>query len=136
MREIKFLLYLKTDQDCRKYAVTQIEYKRYGDFDINRIYYGDYYVIGEALKNGFANLAQYTGLKDVNGREIYEGDIVKGKYYTQGKENRFIGQVKFLSPSFQVVGINQYYGMNQELNSLYEVIGNIYENKEFLGETK
>ncbi len=79
---------------------------------------------------------QYTGLKDKNGREIYEGDVVKGHYYAYGKARRFIGEVKFIGVAFKVVGVKQYRGMHQELDRLYATIGNIYENPELLEETK
>jgi uncharacterized phage protein (TIGR01671 family) len=78
-------------------------------------------------------LMQYTGLKDKNGNEIYEGDIVKGHYWMNGKtDNRIIGEIEYVGCCFLVTGINQYKGLREELNSIFEVIGNIYENPELL----
>jgi uncharacterized phage protein (TIGR01671 family) len=77
-------------------------------------------------------LMQYTGLKDKNGKEIYEGDIVKGHWWENGKSHRHIGIVKYGMASFSVVGVKQYLGFSDRLNPTYEVIGNIHETPELL----
>lgn len=81
-------------------------------------------------------LLQFTGLKDKNGKEIYEGDVVKGYWWQKGKSHRHIGKVTYGMAAFKVVGVKQYFGMNDELNPVYEVIGNIYENPKLLEESK
>lgn len=76
----------------------------------------------------YHNLMQYTGLKDKNGKEIYEGD---GFYFYN--DFRYVG---FEDGAFFTYKKN---GTQQE--SLYfcllyinvEIIGNIYENPELLG---
>ena len=72
-------------------------------------------------------LMQYTGLKDKNGVEIYEGDIIKGTKENEykGQSNVFFGYNWNLQP-FSYLGV---WDMNK-----FEVIGNIYENKELLDE--
>jgi uncharacterized phage protein (TIGR01671 family) len=74
-------------------------------------------------------IMQYTGLKDKNGKEIYEGDILQDR---QGK-----GEVKWIQEhcSF-LVRVRKPHGYHKlegdyQLN-LTEVIGNIYENPELL----
>lgn len=70
------------------------------------------------------HLMQYTGLKDKNGVEVYEGDKVKAKFY--GKE--VVGEIGFDSSCFLLwnscVSDNQLFIFTD-----IEVIGNIYENE-------
>ncbi len=85
-------------------------------------------------------LMRYTGLKDKNGKEIYEGDIVEAKdpYKYNSKEIFYTCEVVFTEgaafmlkhtyENWGTVGI-RYFGLrDMEL----EVIGNIYENPELL----
>jgi uncharacterized phage protein (TIGR01671 family) len=77
-------------------------------------------------------LMQYTGLKDKNGKEIYEGDVVKGYWWEKGESHRHIGRVAYVMNAFKVRGVKQYLGFDDGLNPSYEIIGNIYENPELL----
>lgn len=93
-------------------------------------------------------LMQYTGLKDKNGKEIYEGDIIKIIKHTSHEDMVYIkesiGVVKFYYGSFimevfrekdrkhvnyirQLTDIAEFIKMDN-----VEVIGNIYENPELL----
>lgn len=70
-------------------------------------------------------IGQYTGLKDRNMKEIYEGDIVKYK--------NMLGKIIFLQGAFQ---LSDFYEEEEwilgYINEELEVIGNIYDNPELL----
>jgi uncharacterized phage protein (TIGR01671 family) len=69
-------------------------------------------------------LMQYTGLKDKNGKEIYEGDIVI-PFSDFEKGNRSVVVYEF--NQFRIKGKNLYWSWASDI----EVIGNIYENPKF-----
>ncbi len=101
----------------------------------------------EMINDTYFNLQQYTGLKDINNVEIYEGDIIKCHYANAIKDTH-IEQVIFYKGKFMAY---EKIDGTEHLTSLYdgtsrlivdksvymdkiEVIGNIYENKELLEE--
>ena len=81
--------------------------------------------------NGQIVLLQYTGLKDKNGVEIYEGDIVKYKTFYYGKEKERIVEVKWEKEATDLFGEPDFIGFLARWEG-GEVIGNIYENPELL----
>ena len=92
-------------------------------------------------RNNEYELMQFTGLKDKNGKEIYEGDIIKKEFYTNysGKaiKHESIGIVKFEERKFTSCFYILYHEIGHfqvTFNESIEVIGNVYETPELLKE--
>lgn len=80
------------------------------------------------------HVMQYTGLKDKNGKEIYEGDIIR-------MAGKFWYVVRFEDAKFVCYHTKEDYGKWGDLHRLFDhdfsnygwsVVGNIYENPELL----
>ena len=115
MREIKFRVWDKELKEMCSVTDIQlwINYVHYSQKD------GD---IGKGNYPADVILMQYTGLKDKNGKEIYEGDILR---YSNGeilgvafdnKTAQFTTKTRWLWPIIDVC----------------EIVGNIYDNPELL----
>ena len=83
-------------------------------------------------------LMQHTGLNDKNGKEIYEGDIVKilklegyGEYCDQVE---YTGKIECYISEFRIQQLNL--RLSDESIVEIEVIGNIYEHPELLENNK
>ncbi len=81
------------------------------------------------IKNDDVELLQFTGLTDVNGNEIYDGDLVR---LTDDLEDP-IYKVTFDEAKFEISGGGVCYDLNEEFMNC-EVIGNVHTNPELLEE--
>ena len=84
-------------------------------------------------------IQQFTGLKDKNGKEIYEGDILLGRFILDKVEDHIFlslteEEKKTQSKVFVVEDI--FYPYTNQIPEDLEVIGNIYENPNLLSDTK
>lgn len=79
-------------------------------------------------------VGQYTGLKDRNGKEIYEGDIVTPTYEVKPVEVRFeTSEVASCGCCYQSFDGSGFMAKGVDLSDC-EVIGNIYGNPELLNQ--
>ena len=124
MREIKFRAWIKELNEIR-----EVEYINFWKKMISfpNKFCKEYYLNADFDE---IELMQYTGLKDKNNKEIYEGDIVtlhNGKY-----------KVIFNTEEARYVLRDDEFEMNipftNNNNERMEVLGNVYENPELLGE--
>ena len=133
-REIKFRVY---DEDLKK--------MRYFNSSHDFICFdekgnGYYHNMQTGLGEWFSDLMQYTGLKDKNGVEVYENDIID-IHQTVNGYNQFVIQYdnyKFSARYYnqktkQILGWYQYdldklFEINETEKEM-EVIGNVYENE-------
>ena len=131
MKEIKFRAW-NTRKPYGNEQLKEMAYFELTDLD------EDYIIPSGTYLEGDFNIMQYTGLKDKNSKEIYEGDIVAYQGYPElplsvasvewnNERARFIirwqdGQSHLGHDTFD----------RAEYLIGYEVIGNIYENPELL----
>ncbi len=124
MREIKFRAWNKPTNEMNYY----VEHYTYAD--------GSWGCSAGTNNNPIGNsenfiLMQYTGLKDKNGKEIYEGDIIRIKH--PFKDRNFEGTVEFMGhhwncKDFYFTHFDSPGDLLSEGTEYIEIIGNIYEN--------
>lgn len=135
MREIKFRAWFKEENRMIEWEQLHIE-----NDDCGLMVWigenGDNFGTASGYPIDDFELMQYTGLKDKNGKEIYEGDILRG---IEHKSNS-----TFVNGEYQgthewdndIEIIVDFTPSNMQLVDAYkskcEVIGNIYENQELL----
>ena len=104
-------------------------------YDVHKFWSSHGESFGHVIEDSHHLVMQYTGLRDKNGREIYEGDItqhgirrsiIEWRDYHSG----FVAIAK-MHRSVPVEGIE-----DPIYAELIEVIGNIYENPELLSDSK
>ena len=76
-------------------------------------------------------LVRSTGFKDIEGKEIYEGDIIR--YWDNFDERYKLAIIKFDKGSFIITNdrINWNIGLTNKDDKI-KIVGNIYENKDLI----
>lgn len=127
MREIKFRAW---DRKFKKWTSYSID-------DGLLMFYDDHAECWEISREGERFiLCQYTGLKNINGKEIYEGDIVRAVGFSE-----WIGVAKYSdkNQAFVFECIDKNYRGNivfmSQFGQGFKILGNIYENPELLEES-
>lgn len=108
-------------------------------------YNPDYNSMSEKINDSFGWIdevveMQFTGIKDKNGKDIYEGDILQ---FVISKGKNWIGAVEYCKAGYDSIlaffpmrageTYNQYYGSWYKGNNANcIIIGNIYQNPELL----
>lgn len=114
--------------------------KRWKYYDIESAVSGMYSdPLEDWRENPISPYLEFTGLKDKNGKEIYEDDIVK----ISGNDP-MIAKIDWMEvDAFEVYGCNVWtflgaydreYKLGTNIQESVEVIGNIYENPELLNQ--
>lgn len=127
MREIKFRAWDKNKNEIRE--VTSINW--YDEY----IWVDETPMSGDKLPIESTPLMQYTGLKDKNGKEIYEGDIVTHNIYTKqsGRNEQSKPKIVFWDKEKCGFETNERESYSAGMfYSEYTVIGNIHQNPELL----
>ena len=116
-REIKFRAWVKEDSEMKGYMITH---------DSPELNYSE--LIDTHNENGNTILMQYTGLTDKNGKEIYEGDVLEFPFE--------MGIVYVINDGFRFAiksfGSQTIEYESEEVLKQTKIIGNIYENPEFI----
>lgn len=134
MREIKFRVWHKNSKEYLQLGNS--DWDAYREASIEISFYPSLKVIQRVfseLDSDFTKdvvIEQYTGLKDKNGKEIYEGDILSQDGVTDPED---IFEVVYHDAEARFVLENDY-GRGPDLGEWFNklVIGNIHENKDLL----
>ena len=135
MREIKFRAWLKEDK-----KMVNVETMDFADKSMQYLEKSEIvnaYLLRRVIFDDI-ELMQYTGLKDKNGAEIYDGDIVLVEL--SGTSTWYKTVVKIKEGAFiasLIDGEDYIYIFNCGFDSNdFEILGNIYENKNLLEENR
>ena len=121
MREIKFRAWDKVRNEFLSAGEVLIAVKA-GRNPKHNPQYLDVLESPDLFRDRFV-LMQFTGLKDKNGKEIYEGDILG---------DGIVVEVQFHDGKFVGVQSNKKYSLGDCCGNYGRILGNIYENPELV----
>ena len=113
----------------------------YGYYLVNR---GKHYIVPDGIQPPSAtpedfeaepeSIGQYTGLKDRDGKKIYEGDIIGGSNGSiNGYEWPFKLQIEW---NKEACGFNTPKWRDMDKTHYYDVVGNVHDNPELVKTTE
>ena len=126
MREIKFRARDKENEKMMKVSSLSLENKEIAVKE-NRTYH--------FFRMQNLELMQYTGLKDKNSKEIYEGDIL----FFRDENMKYIvvwQDAAFIIKSIEIRKYSEKMCWLDDTEICCEIVGNIYENKKLLEENE
>ena len=133
MREMKFRAWHKKLQKILEIDSIEMDIYKAGKISTLTGYDKDTWINNINIED--IELLEYTGIKDVDGVEIYEGDIVEKEFMEPWIEEKLIGTVEMIEGHWSVVNdkkkIAEYLWDETDID---HVIGNIYENPNLLEE--
>ena len=130
MREIKFRAWLKEEK-----KMVNVETMDFTDKTIRCLKKNEFinaYLLRRMIFDDI-ELMQYTGLKDKNGKEIYEGDIL----FFRDENMKYVvvwQDAAFIIKSIEIRKYSEKMCWLDDTEICCEIVGNIYENKKLLEE--
>jgi uncharacterized phage protein (TIGR01671 family) len=123
-REIKFRAWVKRGNEIKDYVkpttIQKMIHSKESTFSLEQL-------------NDLVDFEQFTGLTDANGKDIYEGDVVRTGKDNIGDPEPMIGQVIMREGSWLIENEKKQEAIElfSEITSR-EVIGNIFEDKQLM----
>ena len=132
MRETKFRAWLKEEE-----KMVNVETMDFTDKTIRCLKKNEFINTYLLRRVSFddVELMQYTGLKDKNSKEIYEGDIL----FSRDENMKYVvvwQDTAFIIKSIEIRKYSEKMYWLDDTEICCEIIGNIYENKNLLEENK
>jgi hypothetical protein len=134
MREIKFRVWdLKRKKMSEPFGLEEYAYDQDNEYGS-----GEFSIYNPDTPQTLNTVMQFTGLKDKNGKEIYEGDVVYREILSSDDpalpgRYRESGSIECSWGVYRVKLGEEWAILSVDVSAMsLEVIGNIYENPELL----